>query len=127
MQLPFVFRLALTLMLFLGAGLVSVRPQPTAQAPLLKTAEDEVEVSTFYQGEFDRPTYSLWGPRPAARQMSIADLELLRQGGSSRRRLPVEQAAVSRADAQKSHSGPPSRIGRTSPKLARIGIRAKLN
>jgi hypothetical protein len=26
---------------------------------------DEVEVSTFYQGEFDRPTFSLWGPRLA--------------------------------------------------------------
>ena len=28
---------------------------------------------------------------------------------------------------KKSHSGPPSRIGRTSPKLARIGMRARLN
>lgn len=26
-------------------------------------ADKEVDVYTFYQGEFDRPTFSLWGPR----------------------------------------------------------------
>jgi hypothetical protein len=65
MQCSLAFRFALTLMLVLVAGVASVWAQSTAQVPALKADEDEVEVSTFYQGEFDRPTYSLWGPRLA--------------------------------------------------------------
>jgi hypothetical protein len=65
MQLFFALRFALTFLLVLLAGFASVWAQPTSQVPSLKAAEDEVEVSTFYQGEFERPTYSLWGPRLA--------------------------------------------------------------
>jgi hypothetical protein len=63
MQLSSVFRFAITLTLFLAADFTSVRAQSTAQAPLQKADDNDVEVSTFYQGEFERPTYSFWGPR----------------------------------------------------------------
>ncbi len=53
MKVSFAFRFALALTLALAPGAAS------------RAGQDEVEVSTFYQGEFDRPTYSLWGPRLA--------------------------------------------------------------
>jgi hypothetical protein len=63
MQVSFAFRLALTLVLALAAGAASVLAQSATQYPALRAGEDEIEVSTFYQGEFDRPTFSAWGPR----------------------------------------------------------------
>jgi hypothetical protein len=83
MPLSFVYRFVLTLMLFLAAGLASVRAQSTAQAPPLKADDDAVEVSTFYQGEFDRPTYSLWGPRLAC-GVDLNAWALARCGGKRR-------------------------------------------
>jgi hypothetical protein len=72
MQTPLVLRLVLALTLLDAAGSAAVRAQspaqvarPPAPTPPLQAGDDELEVSTFYQGEFDRPTYSLWGPRLA--------------------------------------------------------------
>jgi hypothetical protein len=58
MQLSFAIRFALVITLAFAPGAASVRAQQSIQRP-----PDEVEVSTFYTGEFDRPTFSLWGPR----------------------------------------------------------------
>jgi hypothetical protein len=65
MQLSCASQFALTVVLALAACTPSVLAQSPAQSPLLKVGEDEIEVSTFYQGEYDRPTFSLWGPRLA--------------------------------------------------------------
>jgi len=55
MQISFALRFTIVLVAALAPGTASVQAQ--------KAADDEVEIMTFYQGEFDRPTFSLWGPR----------------------------------------------------------------
>jgi len=86
------FRFALIALFFVAAGVASARAQSATQAPpqsgtqappLLKAGDDEVEVSTFYQGEFDRPTYGLWGPRLAC-GIDLNAWALARCGGKRR-------------------------------------------
>jgi hypothetical protein len=85
MQTPLVLRLILALTLVAAAAFAAVRAQAPAPAPNvpLRAGDDDVEVSTFYQGEFDRPTYSLWGPRLAC-GIDLNAWALARCGGKRR-------------------------------------------
>jgi hypothetical protein len=58
-QSRFALRLSLALVAALTPGASALaQGQPSQRVP-----DSEVEIVTFYSGEFDRPTFSLWGPR----------------------------------------------------------------
>jgi hypothetical protein len=63
MQLPTNSKFALALALAVAPLASHAQQQPAPQSLTLKASPDEIEVLTFYQGEFDRPTFSLWGQR----------------------------------------------------------------